>query len=327
MPSVLLVKTSSMGDVIHNLPVVSDIRRHRPDMVIDWAVEEAFAELPRMHPGVREAIPVAVRRWRKTPFSSAVWREVAELARRLRSARYERVIDTQGLIKSAAIARLTRAPVAGMAAETAREPIAARFYRETYAIPRNVHAVERNRWLAAAALGYEPDGAPDYGIHATRLRPPWGPEGDYAVLLHGTSRADKEWAAANWVGLGQALLTRGMRCVLPWGNAAEEQRARELAAAIPDSVVAQRLTLGEAASLMAGARIIIGTDTGLSHLAAALGKPIIALFAASDPELTGVLAGPAAVNLGTRGAPPETRTVLEVAARLLGSNVAAPASV
>ncbi|MDO9601656.1 MAG: lipopolysaccharide heptosyltransferase I, partial [Rhodocyclaceae bacterium] len=206
---ILLVKTSSLGDVIHNLPVASDIRRVFPQAEIDWVVEENFAELPRLHPAVRRVIPVAVRRWRKSLFSPAMWGEIREYRRLASTDFYAAAIDTQGLLKSALIAAQARGKRFGFSAAVAREPLAARFYDQCFAIPRNLHAVVRNRQLAAAALGYALDDLPlDYGIAASPLQADWlrskVNEGDYAVLLTATSRADKEWPAGDWLALGKA---------------------------------------------------------------------------------------------------------------------------
>jgi heptosyltransferase-1 len=311
---ILLVKTSSLGDVIHNLPVATDLRRHFPDAVIDWVVEESFADLPRLHPAVRKIIPVAVRRWRRMPLSPATWSEIAAFRRTTSADYYNAVIDTQGLLKSALIATQARGPKFGHAADSAREPLAARFYDRKYSIPKNLHAVERNRRLAGAALGYSSDELPlDYGIAAPPLAAPWlsaGTRSDYAVLLTATSRADKEWPEPDWQALGQALIAMGMRCVLPAGNPAERDRAARIAADLGRAVAAPPLNLAELASLMAGARIVVGVDTGLTHLAAALDRPTVAIFCGSDPHLTGVFAGARAVNLGSIGQPPGAGEVL-----------------
>jgi heptosyltransferase I len=314
---ILLVKTSSLGDVIHNLPVATDLRRRFADAVIDWVVEESFADLPRLHPAVRKIIPVAVRRWRKALLSPATWTEIGAYRRAVTAERYDAVLDTQGLLKSALIAARARGQKMGYAADSVREPLAARFYDRTFAIPRNLHAVERNRRLAAAAFGYSVDELPlDYGIAAPPLAAPWLPAGDYAVLLTATSRADKEWPEADWLALGQALITMGMRCVLPAGSAAERERAERLAATLGRAVAAPPLGLTELAGLMAGARIVIGVDTGLTHLAAALDRPTVAIFCGSDPTLTGVFAGARAVNLGGIGKPPGAGEVLAACRKL-----------
>lgn len=317
---ILLVKTSSLGDVVHNLPVVGDIVRHVSGAVIDWVVEESFAEIPRLHPGVRRVIPVALRRWRKSSFAAATWREIAEARRQLRAERYGAVLDSQGLLKSALIASQARsAPGAriGHDHESAREPIAARFYDRRVAVPRELHAVIRNRLLAARAFGYEPEPRIDYGIAAPPLAAPWLPGREYAVLLTATSRTDKEWPEADWQALGSALIATGLTCVLPGGSDNERRRAAHLANNLGRAVAAPPMNLTELAGLMAGAALVVGVDTGLVHLAAALGRPTLALYCASDPKLTGVLAGEHAINLGGVGTPPRAGEVVAEALKLL----------
>ena len=315
MRSILLVKTSSLGDVVHNLPVASDIRARFPDASIDWVVEESFAAIPRLHPALRRVIPVAVRRWRQALCSRATWREVGAFRRDLQRDRYDLVLDSQGLLKSALLARAAHGLRAGYAAEAAREPLAARAYDRTFAIPKNLHAVERNRWLAAAALGYEPALPLDYAIAADALAAPWLPARSYAVLLTASSRDDKLWPESRWLALAATLHGRGLACVLPGGSVAERDRASRLAAGMANAVAAPALGLADMAGLLAGATAVIGVDTGLTHLAAALGRPTLALFAGSRPELTGVHAGARALNLGGPGSPP---AAAEVAAALGG---------
>jgi heptosyltransferase-1 len=309
---ILLVKTSSLGDVIHNLPVVSDLRRIFPEARIDWCVEEAFAEIPRLHPDIEEVIPVAVRRWRRTLMQRATWREIGEFRQRLRRTAYDAIIDTQGLLKSGLIARQARGRRYGYAAEVAREAQAARFYDATFVIPRNVHAVERNRWLAAAALDYPVDLPLDYGIKAPIVELPWLTGERHALLLTATSRDDKLWDEANWIAVARELSGRGFIPVLPSGSAPERQRAERIAAAVPGAVVAPALGLRALAGLMGRAQLAIGVDTGLVHLATALGLPTIALYAASDPALTGVYGSGFFRNLGARGRAPTTAQVLPV---------------
>lgn len=316
---ILLVKTSSLGDVIHNLPVVSDIRRALPDANIDWVVEENFAEIPRLHPAVRRSLPVAVRRWRKSLLTPATWREWRAFRRTARADIYAAVLDTQGLLKSALIASQARGPKLGLAAAAVREPLAARFYDRCFSVPRQQHAVTRNRQLAAAALGYTLDDLPlDYGIAAPPLAAPWLPGNDYAVLLTATSRADKEWPEEHWQALGSALIATGLRCVLPGGSVTERARASRLAHSLGRAVAAPALNLTELAGLMAGARLVVGVDTGLVHLATALGRPTLALYCASDPTLTGVLGNAPCGNLGGPGTPPGAAETVAAALRLLG---------
>ncbi len=311
---ILLVKTSSLGDVVHNLPVVTDIRRHLPSAGIDWLVEEGFADIPRLHPGVDRVIPVALRRWRKGLLSTSSWREFRSFRTQLRSQPYDLVLDTQGLIKSALLTTQARLAPGGRrcghACRSAREPLAALGYDLTHAIPRQAHAVDRNRQLATACIGYQVSGMPDYGLVPPPWSAPWQPDSPYAVLLTATSRADKLWPEANWAAIGQHLADTGRRTVLPGGSPAERERAERIATQIPGSVVAPPLRVAELAGLLAGASGVVGLDTGLSHLAAALGQPTVAIFAGSDPGLTGLQAGPLALNLGTVGSPPAVDQVI-----------------
>jgi heptosyltransferase-1 len=307
---ILLVKTSSLGDVIHNLPVVSDIRRHVPGAIVDWCVEDAFAAVPRLHPGVEEVIPVALRRWRKALFASRTWQEVATFRRQLNNNIYDLVIDTQGLLKSALLATRARGPLAGYAADSAREPLAARFYDRRFSVGVAQHAVVRNRALAAAAVGYGVEGEADYGVEAPAVRFDWLSDQPYVVFLTATSRDDKLWPEAHWAALGRQLYALGYCAVLPAGSFAERERANRLAATIPGAIAAPPLSITELASLLAGSRAAVGVDTGLSHLAVALRVPTVAVYVATDPGLTGVLGSGYYRNLGGRSQMPAPETVL-----------------
>lgn len=316
-PRILLVKTSSLGDVLHNLPVVSDIVRHHPDAQIDWLVEENFAALPGLHPAVRNIIPVAIRRWRSHLLNAGTWREIRKLRSALSAQRYDFAIDTQGLLKSALLMRGAHGLRCGLDRHSAREPLAACFYQRCFSVAKGQHAVDRNRLLVAQALGYTLDGRADFGIHAPSVaRPDWLSDGAYIVLLHATSREDKLWDEANWIALGRYLQLKNIRCVLPWGSEAERLRSLRIASAIPDAVTPPRLTLSAAASLLGTARAVIGVDTGLSHLAAALNVPTIGIYTATDPALTGLYAGARVINLGNIGHAPDAAAVIAALQRV-----------
>lgn len=310
---ILLVKTSSLGDVVHNLPVVSDLCRVFPEAHIDWCVEESFADIPRLHPQVASVIPVAIRRWRRQLTKGATWHEISQFRQHLRATPYDAILDTQGLVKSALIAWQARGEHLGYAREVAREPLSARFYDRHFVIPPNVHAVERNRWLAAAAFDFQLGMPLSYGIEPPTLEIPWLSSKHYAVMLTATSREDKLWDEAHWITIGKAFAERGLAAVFPSGNAIERERAARLATAIPGAIVAPSLSLRELAALLGNSRLTLGVDTGLVHLSAALGKPTIALYTATDPALTGAY-GPGFVrNLGGKNIAPTAHQVLAVA--------------
>jgi heptosyltransferase-1 len=326
---ILLVKTSSLGDVVHNLPVASDLRARFPDAQIDWAVEEAFADIPRLHPAVSGVIPVALRRWRKRLLSSQTWSEIARLRARLRAGGYDEVIDTQALVKSALVARLAPGRRSGLDLRSAREPLWPFFHR-TYSVPWGQHAVERNRQLAAQALGYVLDSPPAYGIAppAHRVTPDdWAAHlapRAYAVLLHATSATGKLWPEHQWVKLGDHLHQRGLRCVLPWGSEDERARSERIAKLLRDALVPPRLSIADAAWLLGRARIAFGVDTGLAHLAAALGTPTVGLYCATDPTATGLYGAPKACNLGGIARPPPIAEVIAAERALLGETAGVP---
>jgi heptosyltransferase-1 len=309
MLRILLIKTSSLGDVVHNLPVVADIAAALPGVTIDWVVEEGFAAIPRLHPQVSRVLPVAVRRWRRSSWSAGVRAEVRRFLGELRSESYDAVIDTQGLIKSAWIARAAHGIRHGLDWSSSREPLGW-LYDHTHHVPWGQHAVERNRSLAAQALGYALSAPARYGITAATRHFSWLPAAHpHAVLLHATSAERKLWPEARWVELGRVLAARNLVCVLPWGSPAEHLRSQRLAQQIPQAVVPERLELEVLSALLAQASVVIGTDTGLTHLAGALGVPTIGIYCATDPAATGLYACARASHLGGIGLMPEVAAV------------------
>lgn len=319
MKKILLVKTSSMGDVIHNLPVVNDILQHFPDAKIDWVVEENFADIPRLHPAVNQVFTVAMRRWRKALFNLKTWREIKISKQLLSLESYDYVIDTQGLIKSAIISCQATGQKHGYDKHSIREPFASYFYDVKHAISYQQHAVVRNRTLTALSLGYPaPTQAPDYGISqanqkisALDLTDIQLPEHIF-VALHGTSKESKLWPEDHWVQLGQQLAPQ-LVMVLTWASDAELARAKRIAAQVPSAIVLPKLSIANLAAIIAQAKVAIGVDTGLSHLAAALDIPTIAMYTDTNPQLTGVMGGNKvpAFNLGGKQKTPNVAEVLE----------------
>jgi heptosyltransferase-1 len=314
MSDILFIKTSSLGDVIHHMPAVTEARQRRPDARFFWVVEEAYAPLVGLHPAVSGVIPVASRRWRGSMLAPSTWREVASFQRALRARRYDAVIDTQGLVRSALIARLARGRRHGYDADSIRERVASWFYDLRHRVPRTLHAIARNRLLSGRALGYAPDGGIDFGLARAGLA---APGETYGILFHATARPEKEWPEASWIALARNLAARGTTLVLPWGTAAERVRSGRIAAAVASARVPERQPLDRMARLVAGAAFVVGVDTGLVHLAAALGVPLVAIFVGSEPGLTGPMGrGPIAV-VGGRDDPPSVADVMAAVEKLV----------
>jgi lipopolysaccharide heptosyltransferase I len=308
MADILFIKTSSLGDVIHHMPAIAEARRHLPGARFAWVVEEAFAPLVRLHPAVDEVIPVAARRWRRAPLSASTRAEAREFIRNIRSRRYDEVVDTQGLLRTALMARLAHGRRHGYDRHSIRESLASPFYDVRHRISRAQHAIARNRMLTGRALGYVPDGDIDFGLDQAALASPAA--APYGVLLHATARPEKEWPEERWIALGRAVAARGIELLLPWGSEPERVRSERIAASIPGARAPERRPLDEVARRIAGAQFVVGVDTGLLHLAAALAVPLVGIFVGSEPGLTGPMGqGPVAI-VGRKNAMPATGDVL-----------------
>ncbi|OOF38435.1 lipopolysaccharide heptosyltransferase 1 [Rodentibacter rarus] len=287
---ICLIKTSSMGDVIHTLPALTDALQAIPNLQIDWVVEEGFAEIPQWHSAVNQVIPIALRRWRKSPFSANTRKEWKTYRTLLEKERYDAVIDAQGLLKSAFFAtRLTQGIKYSYDRHSIREPIASFFYDKKYAISYQQHAVERIRQLFALSLNYAlPTSQGDYGIAqhfvSTATSPLMEP---YVIFFHSTTREDKHWAEQEWRNLIEKMTALSLQIRLPWGNEKEKARAVRLAQGHPNVVVLPRLSLTELAQQIADSQAVVSVDTGLAHLTAALDKQNITLYGATDPKLIG----------------------------------------
>ena len=315
--AVLVVRPSSLGDIVYALAVASDIRRTRPQVAIDWVSEPGFAPLIALCPDVRRVITFGLRRWRRTPFAAATWRDVRAFGSDLRRTRYAAILDLQEQVKGAIIARSARGPSHGFDRASIREPLATLGDDVHHRVPRDLHFLTRCRRLAGAALGYDVDDAPRWN-----LRPPASakaiPGHPYVVVLHGTSRDDKLWPEAHWRGVIDMIERAGFATVLAWGTQAEQARSSRLAGGLARAIVPPWLSLPDAAALLAKASLAIGVDTGLTHLAAALGTPTVAIFGATDRARHGVeCAGAHARDLGDRGSPPALDAVLAAAGALL----------
>ncbi|MCF7981232.1 MAG: lipopolysaccharide heptosyltransferase I [Pseudomonadales bacterium] len=282
----LIIKTSSLGDVIHTLPAITDAAEQL-DIHFDWVVEESFAEVPTWHKNVDRVIPVALRRWRKSPLS--VWRsqEWRHFKQEMRRHSYEAVIDAQGLIKSAWLTRYAEGPSFGLDKKSAREPLASRFYQRSIKIAKQQHAVERVRQLFAAALGYTvPQRIGDYQVDRSRLGA--NPcTGEYLVFLHGTTWPTKHWPEHYWQALAKSATQADFKVLIPWGNATEKKRAEQISTCSDNIEVLPRMGLSTLATILADAKAVVSVDTGLAHLCAALDTPNLTLYGPTQPQLVG----------------------------------------
>ncbi|MBV7485445.1 lipopolysaccharide heptosyltransferase I [Bordetella sp. BOR01] len=334
MPTrILIVRTSSLGDLVHMLPAISDIARHVPGVVIDWVAEEAFAEIPSWHPAVHEVIKVAHRRWRKAWWSAPVKAERRALAERLRAVQYDVVLDMQALMKSAWLVRQTRGVRHGLDWRSAREPLASLFYQERHRVEFWQPAVIRQRKLAALAFGYTYSGPPDFGLQAfarqarelaqeqaracaavseecARPHHHLNTDHGYAVIMPSASRDDKLWPEDDWRAVFARLREAGCTLRLLAGNTQEAERAQALVAGLGGVQVLPRMDLSAIARQLAGARIMVGLDSGLTHLSAALGRPTVGIYRASTPVRTPLIGSNFTASLGDRGAPPSREAVL-----------------
>ncbi len=316
---ILFVKTSSLGDLIHNMPALMDARRHRPEARFTWIVEEMYLPLMRFHPYIDHLVPIAMRRWRRQLHRLQTWREIAAFLRAIRARRYDAVIDSQGLIRSALIACCVSGVRHGYDADSIRERAAASLYNVTHHVGPWLegHVIARNRQLTALALGYAVDGPPDYGLDRARIAAPQRPP--YAVIVHGSARASKEWPEDSWKQIAANLSRRGLDVVLLWGNANERARSERIGEGVPHAEIPPLRPVDEVTRLLAGAAIVVGGDTGFTHIAAALGTPTIAIFLSTSPKIAEAMGPGPVANIYRGGMPPDVAEVETAISKILGS--------
>ena len=284
---VLIVKTSSMGDLIHTLPAVTDAANAIPDIQFDWVAEESFAEIPTWHPAIKKVFPIAIRRWRKNIGSRNTYEEIGAFYKEIKSQQYDYIIDAQGLLKSALVTRLAKGLHTGMDKHSCKESLASFFYQKKVSITRQAHAIERVRMLFARVLGYEyPPTRLNYGLSVASFKnsPDKKP---YLVFLHGTSGDNKLWPLEQWKVLRDTALANGFAIYLPWGNEQERKRAELIADTKDLCHILPKMNLTEIAAILANASGVVGVDTGLAHLAAALSIPGVTIYVDTYPKLTG----------------------------------------
>ena len=344
-PKILLVKLSSLGDVLHNLPIVWDLRKRLPHAQIDWIVEEAYVHLleplrtTEAFRGIDRIILVAFRRWRKNLLSIKTWREFFAMRKVLQANTYDVVLETQGLLKSALVCALAtksdQAIVSGLGNATeysGYEPMARMFYNQSVHVPLKCHAIDRSRWVMCSAcdwplLNRNEEPPLFYPNHFVEQLAPLSIEGlrkqpngiavPYVVCFHSTARAAKRWPTENWVELGEALSSQGYQVLFPWGSPEEMKISALMASQVPGAIVPRAFSIEEAYRLVAHAALTIGVDTGLTHLAAVLGKPTIEIYCDSPRWKTEGYWSSNITNLGDMKRIPQASAVLEAAEILL----------
>ena len=286
---VLLVKTSSLGDVVHAMPAITEAMENVPGLMLNWVVEEGFADIARAHPSVDRVIPVAIRRWRRN--LPGALGEIRHFLSTLRSEQYDLVVDSQGLLKSALVAAAARGPVTGFDRSSAREGAASWLYRRGVPVNPVLHAVHRQKQLLAGAFGYSAETTVRYGLESDQ------PRERRIMLFHGTTWPSKEWPTGCWEILARQVREAGFEPVVPAGNAEEHTRAQHILAG-EEGQVLDRLPLAELMEEIRRCAGVVAVDTGLGHLAPALGVPVVGLFGATDPSLTGMVGEPVRLLTG-----------------------------
>lgn len=293
---ILIVKMSSMGDVLQTLPALTDAGKMLGDISFDWVVEENFAEIPSWHPLVDRVIPVAWRRWRKNKLAALLGKEFKVFGRQLREKKYDLIIDAQGLIKSAVVTRIAKGKRAGLDKNSLWEPLARFAYQKHYSVDPNQHAVTRIRQLFSKVLGYTLPDDVDYGLDKTTLIGQQAEEKPYVLFIHGTTWETKLWPETYWQQLAEKVATNGCRIKLLWGNEQEKQRAERIAKHCKNAEVLPKMNLHKVARVIAGAKAIVAVDTGLGHLSAAFAVPTISLYGPTDSDAIGAI-GPEQIHL------------------------------
>lgn len=285
---ILLIKMSSMGDIFHTFPAISDIKQHIPHAIIDWVVEDSFKEIVGWHPAVHNVIPIHLRRWVKQRKKSS-WHEFKSWRHDLRQQNYDMVIDAQGLLKSAVIAKCAKSiAIHGYDKLSAREAVTHWFYRFKHQVDKEQHAVERTRQLVGKVLGYIPDEKLNFGINQNFTHIKKNPR--KLIFIIGTSWVTKLWAADEWKALTQIALNAGFDVEIIWGSPEEQAIADGIIASCPGaSRPEQRLSITTIAEKLVEAAGVVGLDTGFSHLAGALETPTIALYGATSPAKVGLI--------------------------------------
>ena len=286
VPRILVTRLGAMGDVIQTLPAVADLRNRFPEARIAWAVESNWTPILERNPHVDDVIPVALRTWRRLANGPQSWKEATRFAGDLRARRFDLSIDFQGLLKSAAIASLSGAQErAGFDRLHLREPLAELTYtrRVRTASP---HVVDRYRDLAALVTGSTSTARAEFPLPVGRLRPDLPAK--YVLASPQAGWGGKQWPAEHYGRLADRIWTdHRIPLAIDCPPGTEESVARIRANARAGSVVTHPSTISELIGATRSARAVVGVDSGPLHLAAALGRPGVAIFGPTDPDRNG----------------------------------------
>ncbi|WP_176300725.1 lipopolysaccharide heptosyltransferase I [Burkholderia vietnamiensis] len=314
MKRILIVKVTSLGDVVQTLPVVADLHRAFPGVAVDWAVDESCAEVVRWHPGVSNVLCAPLRRFKKLR-NGGDFKAISASIGALRAHRYDAVIDLHGVYKSAIISALARAGRrVGYQTQDLGETGARFAYSHRFGPRPDCDAWHGMRVSAGEALGYVPEGVADHGIVApqdARLPAALTDGTPFALLFHATSNPDKQWPADHWAALATQMIARGVRVLLPWGSPAEHDDAQQIAARAPGAIVLPAMSVRELGAAIGLATLVVGVDTGFVHMAHALKRPTVMIFVATSRHHCGIGGAPHALSIGEPGAPPSVAQVLD----------------
>lgn len=286
---VLIIKLTSMGDLMHAFPALTDAAKMYPGIQFDWVVDESFSAVPKWHPNVDRVIKTAHRRWRKHLLKYIFNGDIRDVYRELNLSKYDVVVDLQGNLKSAFVAWLRHGVVHGLDRESCREWPANWAYKIQYHVDLKQHAIQRQRQLLAQALGYEcPKTEADYGVDFADHKQPVQPlPANYMVFVHNASWKTKLWPVSHWRELIGIAAEEGYNVLLPCGNDEEKMRAEVIADGYPTATTLPKLPLDETAAIMSSAQAAVCSDTGLAHLAAVAKTPSITIYGATDTQLIG----------------------------------------
>ncbi|HDR9255446.1 TPA: lipopolysaccharide heptosyltransferase I [Burkholderia vietnamiensis] len=314
MKRILIVKVTSLGDVVQTLPVVADLHRAFPGVAVDWAVDESCAEVVRWHPGVSNVLCAPLRRFKKLR-NGGDFKAISASIGALRAHRYDAVIDLHGVYKSAIISALARAGRrVGYQTQDLGETGARFAYSHRFGPRPDCDAWHGMRVSAGEALGYIPEGVADHGIVApqdARLPAALTDGTPFVLLFHATSNPDKQWPADHWAALATQMIARGVRVLLPWGSPAEHDEAQQIAARAPGAIVLPAMSVRELGAAIGLATLVVGVDTGFVHMAHALKRPTVMIFVATSRHHCGIGGAPHALSIGEPGAPPSVAQVLD----------------